>query len=131
MKHPTKLVTGILLITLSAMPAFAAIPCQQSARSMPCCDGVMCPMMAMMPVNGAISHRGMNDVPASCCKIRARSLVAVTDHQLTDTAAAMANSGAGTAIPLAQLTQPRREVVGAVDLRCSRRTQAVLSAFLI
>ncbi len=130
-KYLAKLVTGILLIVLSGMPAFAAIPCQQSVHSMPCCDGIMCPAMAKMSSNREITRKGMQDSPAPCCRTRARSFVAVTDHKATEIHVAIANFGVGTAVLPVRLDQFRHECVTVVNRRGDQRTQAVLSTFLI
>ena len=131
MKHLAKLVTGILLITLSALPAFAAIPCQQSVRPMSCCDGTLCPMMAKMASKRAVIQGGMKNTPAPCCTMHARSIVAVTDHQSIDTPAANAIRGAASAMLLAPIPQSHQDDVIVVNDRHGQRTQAILSTFLI
>ncbi len=45
MRFFSKVVTALLLITLGAVPLFAAIPCQEHAKPSMCCKAA-CPMMA-------------------------------------------------------------------------------------
>lgn len=131
MKYLTKLVTGILLIALAGMPAFAAIPCQQSMRSMPCCDGALCPLMAKVSSNREIGHRGMNNAPNPCCRMHAPSFTAVIDHQSIEPPVAIATFGVGSVVLPMRLAQFHYENVGMVNLRSGPCAQAVLSTFLI
>ena len=131
MRYLAKLVTGILLITLSAMPAFAAIPCPQSAPSMPCCDGAMCPMMANMSSRGAVGHRGMKDAPVPCCRVKARSLVAVMDQRSPERTLRVAVLSESPAVVPMPLMQNREQGLTLKVLRRSQRTQATLCTFLI
>ena len=130
-KYLAKLVTGILLIVLSGMPAFAAIPCQQSVRSMPYCNGNLCPAMAKMASNREVTHKGMQDSPAPCCRTHTRSFVAVTDHKATEIPVAIANFSVGSAVLPVRFDRIRHERVTVANRRGDQRTQAVLSTFLI
>jgi hypothetical protein len=51
MRFFSKVVTALLLITLGAVALFAAIPCQEQAKSSSCCKA-QCPMMAAKDKNG-------------------------------------------------------------------------------
>ena len=131
MKYLAKLVAVTVLIALSGMPAFAAIPCQQSMRSMPCCDGALCPLMAKMSSNREIGHRGMKGAPNPCCRMHTPSFFAVVDHQSTEPPVAIASSSVVAVVLPARLMQFHYANVGMVNPRSGPSPQAVLSTFLI
>ncbi len=55
MRFFSKVVTALLLITLGAVPLFAAIPCQEQTKSSMCCKA-RCPMMAATEKSSARSR---------------------------------------------------------------------------
>src|ERR1017187_5478729 len=55
MRFFSKVVATLLLVTLGAVPLFAAIPCQEQAKSSMCCKA-RCPMMAPMEKSSAHSR---------------------------------------------------------------------------
>lgn len=66
MRFFCKFVTALLLITLGAVPLFAAIPCQQQAKSSTCCKA-RCPMMAAIEISSAqLRLRSVSSTQCGC-----------------------------------------------------------------
>jgi hypothetical protein len=126
-----KVVTVILLVTLSLAPAVAAVPCQQGSGCMACCSGMMCPMMAKMMSREMAGQAGMRNVSVRTCRSIPHSSVAVTERQATDVAVAMVYSRGICEILPAPYTHPLRNESAEFHQRSGPRAQAVLSTFLI
>ena len=66
MRFFSKVVTALLLITLGAVPLFAAIPCREQAKSSTCCKS-QCPMMASMEKSSAqLRLRSVSSTQCGC-----------------------------------------------------------------
>lgn len=66
MRFFSKVVTALLFITLGAVPLFAAIPCQEQAKSSMCCKA-RCPMMAAMEKSSAqLRLRSVSSTQCGC-----------------------------------------------------------------